>query len=195
MKVSIVLGLAVLCGVSVCGLGCHKRVRVVTQIQAEPPPAAVVTVTGPAPAIVGVVLVGAQMDIRGDIEFDTGAATIRDSIASQLVLSSVLQILQNNPSIQKVRVEGHTDSDGSEASNLVLSQLRSAAVVKWLIDHGVALGRLSSVGCGATDPLVPNTSAENKQRNRRTEFDVEELGGLRPEGYTNPCAPNPLRKP
>jgi len=140
-------------------------------------------------------LVGAQVDIRGDIEFDTGAATIRDSIASQLVLSSALQILQNNPSITKLRVEGHTDSDGTEASNLVLSQLRAAAVVKWLTDHGVALGRLTSVGCGASDPLVPNTSPDNKQRNRRTEFDVEELGGQRPSGYTNPCAPNPARRP
>lgn len=194
MKCSTVVGVAVLLCVSVFGLGCHHRARVVTVVQAPPATAPQVIVTAPAP-LSGVTLVGAQIDIRGDIEFDTGAATIRDTIASQLILSSVLQILQNNPVITKLRVEGHTDSDGTEASNLVLSQLRAAAVVKWLIDHGVALGRLTSVGCGATDPLVPNSSPENKQRNRRTEFDVEELAGKRPDGYTSPCTPNPLRKP
>jgi outer membrane protein OmpA-like peptidoglycan-associated protein len=184
-----VLGLAVLFGATVFGVGCHHRTRVVTQVVVEAPPQ---TVT---PQVVGAILVGAQLDIRGDIEFDTGAATIRESIASQAVLSAVLVILQNNPSITRVRVEGHTDSDGTDASNVVLSQLRAAAVVKWLVDHGVALGRLNSVGCGASDPLVPNTSPENKQRNRRTEFDIEELAGSRPDGYTNPCAPNPMRRP
>jgi outer membrane protein OmpA-like peptidoglycan-associated protein len=187
MRSTVVLGLAAMVGASVLGLGCHHRTRVVVREQE-------VVVEAPA-GLTGVILVGAQIDIRGDIEFDTGAATIRDSMASQAVLSSVLTILQNNPSITRVRVEGHTDSDGSDASNLVLSQLRAAAVVKWLVDHGVALGRLNSVGCGASDPLVPNVSPENKQRNRRTEFDLEELGGRRPDGYTNPCAPNPMRRP
>jgi outer membrane protein OmpA-like peptidoglycan-associated protein len=185
MKSPNVLGLAVLLSASVFGTGCHHRTRVVREVVVETP----------SGGLTGVVLVGAQIDIRGDIEFDTGAATIRDSMASQAVLTAVLVILQNNPTITRVRVEGHTDSDGTEASNLVLSQLRAAAVVKWLVDHGVALGRLDSVGCGAVDPLVPNTSPENKQRNRRTEFDLEELGGRRPEGFTNPCAPNPSRRP
>ncbi len=180
-------GLAVTMAAGILGTGCAHRHRT-RYVEQE------VVVQAPA-GLTGVVLVGAQLDIRGDIEFDTGAATIRDSMASQAVLSSILVILQNNPVITKVRVEGHTDSDGTDASNLVLSQLRAAAVVKWLVDHGVALGRLDAVGCGASDPLVPNVSAENKQRNRRTEFDLEELGGQRPEGYTNPCAPNPSRRP
>jgi outer membrane protein OmpA-like peptidoglycan-associated protein len=185
MKSPIVLGLAIMSAASTFGLGCHHRTRVITQE----------VVVGPPGGLTGVVLVGAQLDIRGDIEFDTGAATIRDSVASQAVLSSILVILQNNPIITKVRVEGHTDSDGTDASNLVLSQLRAAAVVKWLVERGVSLGRLDAVGCGASDPLVPNVSPENKQRNRRTEFDLEELGGQRPDGYTNPCAPNPARHP
>lgn len=185
MKPPTVLGLAVMLSASVFGAGCHHRTRVVREVVVETP----------SGGLTGVILVGAQIDIRGDIEFDTGAATIRDSVASQAVLSAVLVILQNNPSIARVRVEGHTDSDGTDASNVVLSQLRAAAVVKWLVDHGVALGRLDAVGCGASDPLVPNTSPENKQRNRRTEFDIEELGGRRPDGYTNACAPNPMRTP
>src|ERR1700733_7790769 len=102
MKSPNVLGLAVLLSASVFGTGCHHKTRVVREVVVETP----------SGGLTGVVLVGAQIDIRGDIEFDTGAATIRDSMASQAVLSAVLVILQNNPSISRVRVEGHTDSDG-----------------------------------------------------------------------------------
>ena len=63
-------------------------------------------------------------------------------------------------------------------------------MVKWLVDHGVAAGRFAAAGCAARDPLVPNDTAEHKQKNRRTEFDVEQIGGKRPNSYTNPCEPN-----
>lgn len=67
-------------------------------------------------------------------------------------------------------------------------------MVKWLLDKGVEGKRLYAVGCGSRDPLVPNTSAENKQKNRRTELDVEQFDGKQPEGFTAACAPNPGRK-
>jgi outer membrane protein OmpA-like peptidoglycan-associated protein len=105
----------------------------------------------------------------------------------------VLKILQDNPSITRVRIEGHTDGDGSEAHNQYLSDHRAIAVVEWLVTKGVARNRLVAVGCAASDPIVPNTSAANKQRNRRTEFDIEELDGKRPSAYTQSCAPNPKR--
>jgi outer membrane protein OmpA-like peptidoglycan-associated protein len=164
---------------SLAGLSCRHRQQVVVVYSQE---------------LKGVVLVGAQIEITGNIEFDTGAATIRDTPASQGVLNQVLQILQQNPGITRLRVEGHTDSDGTDASNLVLSDQRAIAVVGWLAQHGVAPARLSPVGCAAHDPLVPNTTPENKQRNRRTEFDIEEMNGASPNGYTSPCAPNPARQ-
>lgn len=135
-------------------------------------------------------MVGAQLDIPGEIEFDVGAATIKDTPASHAVLDAALKALQD-PDITKVRVEGHTDSDGNPASNMALSEKRANAVISWLTGKGIDAKRLHGVGCAAKDPLVPNTTAENKQKNRRTEFDVEEIDGKKPDGYTEACAPNP----
>jgi outer membrane protein OmpA-like peptidoglycan-associated protein len=136
-------------------------------------------------------MVGAQLDIKGEIEFDVGKATIKDSAASQQVLNAALQALQTAPQITKLRVEGHTDSDGAAALNLTLSEQRAASVITWLTSKGVDAKRLKGVGCGAKDPIAPNTTAENKQKNRRTEFDVEEIDGKKPDGFTDACAANP----
>ena len=60
-------------------------------------------------------MVGAQLDIPGEIEFDVGAATIRDTPGSHVVLDAALKVFQTAPAITKVRIEGHTDSDGTPA--------------------------------------------------------------------------------
>jgi OmpA-OmpF porin, OOP family len=134
---------------------------------------------------------GAQLDIPGEIEFDVGAATIKDTPGSHAVLDAVVNVLSTTPSITGVRVEGHTDSDGNPQNNLALSEKRAGSVIAFLVGKGIDAKRLHGVGCGAKDPLVPNTSAENKQKNRRTEFDVEGVDGKKPDGYTQACAPNP----
>jgi OOP family OmpA-OmpF porin len=139
-------------------------------------------------------MVGAQLDIPGEIEFDVGAATIRDTANSQAVLNAALKALSMSMAITRLRVEGHTDSDGTPAGNLTLSEKRATNVVAWLTSKGVDAKRLHPVGCGSKDPLAPNTSVENKQMNRRTEFDVEDIDGKKPDGYTEACAPNPAAK-
>jgi outer membrane protein OmpA-like peptidoglycan-associated protein len=139
-------------------------------------------------------MVGAQLDIPGEIEFDVGAATIRDTANSQAVLNAALKALTMSMAITRVRVEGHTDSDGTPAGNLTLSEKRANNVVAWLTSKGVDAKRLRPVGCGAKDPLAPNSSVENKQMNRRTEFDVEDIDGKKPDGYTEACMPNPAAK-
>jgi outer membrane protein OmpA-like peptidoglycan-associated protein len=161
---------------------------------APPPPAAPPPAPPPPPAAPALALVGAQLDIKGEIEFDTGKATIKDNAASQGVLNAALAILKGAPMVTKVRVEGHTDSDGIPAENQKLSEARAAAVVKWLVDHGIEANRFVTAGCAARDPLFKNDTPEHKARNRRTEFDLEELNGKRPEGYTEACAPNTARK-
>ncbi len=110
------------------------------------------------------------------------------------MLNQVATIMKNFPQINRIRVEGHTDSDGNSADNLTLSENRAKAVITWLVAHGVDQSRFSFEGCAARDPLVPNDTAEHKQRNRRTEFDIELLDGKAPPGYTTPCAHNNFRK-
>jgi OOP family OmpA-OmpF porin len=158
-------------------------------------PAAPAAEGAPAKIVVqGLNLEGAQLSGIPDIEFDTGQATIKATPANAATLGLLVLGSQQNRNITLLRVEGHTDSDGDPANNQVLGERRALAVVEWLVAHGVDRGRLHPVGCGARDPLFPNDSSEHKARNRRTEFDIEAIGGQRPEGYTDACAPNSMRK-
>jgi len=143
---------------------------------------------------VGLPLTGSQIDILGTIEFDTDSDKIRQTPQTIGILTTLATAGKAYPQITKLRVEGHTDSDGNEGHNQDLSLRRAQAVVKWLTDHDIAANRLTAAGCGSKDPLAPNTTPEGKQRNRRTEFDIEEANGKPFSLATAPCAPNPARK-
>ncbi|HOP65317.1 MAG TPA: OmpA family protein, partial [Spirochaetota bacterium] len=69
-----------------------------------------------------------------------------------------------------VVIEGHTDDIGEEAYNLRLSEGRAKSVQQYLIQKGIDDERLQYIGMGETVPLYPNTSDENRRRNRRVEF-------------------------
>jgi OOP family OmpA-OmpF porin len=136
---------------------------------------------------------GAELELPGKVDFDTGSANIQETENTHHKLHRVLRLLQKYPNITEVRVEGHTDSDGDPQANMLLSKARAEAVVAWLVAKGIDPARLHARGCGASDPMVPNNSPENKAKNRRTEFDVIRLDGKRPDGYTEACMPNPHR--
>ena len=86
-------------------------------------------------------------------------------------LGQLLGMLRDNPAL-RLEIGGHTDSDGSEAYNDELSTRRANAVVDHLVNNGIPGERLVAKGYGASQPLVPNDSDENKARNRRTEMRV-----------------------
>jgi outer membrane protein OmpA-like peptidoglycan-associated protein len=94
-------------------------------------------------------------------------ATIKPE--SMGVINSIVQLMKDHPEI-KLSVEGHTDSDGDDASNQILSEKRAQAVVAELTKMGVAAVRLTSKGWGETKPVGPNNTAEGKAANRRVEF-------------------------
>jgi OOP family OmpA-OmpF porin len=64
-------------------------------------------------------------------------------------------------------IEGHTDSVGTEAYNLALSDRRAKSVFDYLTSRGVDPARLSSVGHGELKPIADNATAEGRQLNRR----------------------------
>ena len=101
------------------------------------------------------------------IEFDTGKATLKP--ASEKVLGDVLSLLRAQPE-WKMKIEGHTDSTGTKAGNITLSQQRAAAVVAWLVKNGVAKTRLTAVGMGDTKPVAENGTDAGRARNRRVEL-------------------------
>ena len=84
-------------------------------------------------------------------------------------MDEIVTLLKEHPNVI-VEIQGHTDDVGSEAFNLKLSQKRAEAVRQYLIDHGIEPDRLIAKGYGESKPLVPNTSPENRAKNRRVEF-------------------------
>lgn len=89
--------------------------------------------------------------------------------AGRAALAQAARILTANPLV-KVRIEGHTDSNGSTADNLALSRARAQTVLDFLVKQGVATDRLSAEGYGESRPARPNTSEANQAVNRRVEF-------------------------
>jgi len=85
------------------------------------------------------------------------------------MLKQVLALFTSTPSFS-AEVSGHTDNVGTPDYNLKLSDARAAAVKAWLVQQGVAAARLTSRGYGDTRPLVPNTTDENRFKNRRVEL-------------------------
>lgn len=106
------------------------------------------------------------------VEFATGSDEILDS--STAVLTDVLSILQTNDQITRVRVEGHTDDRGRDASNLTLSRDRAASVMRWLVEHGLDPARVEGWGCGEAHPITDNRTRRGRQSNRRVEFHILE---------------------
>lgn len=86
-------------------------------------------------------------------------------------LDSLFDIVSRCPTMV-IEVGGHTDDKGSAASNTRLSQKRANSVVGYLTSKGINPDRLQSVGYGEAVPLVPNTSAQNRAKNRRIAFKV-----------------------
>lgn len=119
-----------------------------------------------------VVLQGEQILIKDSIFFETGRATIKAE--SHGLLDEVAQVLQDNPELKKVRIEGHTDSRGSAFNNLELSQLRADAVAAYLASRGVDRTRLDPIGFGEERPLVPGNDEAAWSKNRRVDFFVVE---------------------
>jgi outer membrane protein OmpA-like peptidoglycan-associated protein len=115
-----------------------------------------------------VVVEKTRIKINDTILFDYNKATIRQE--SYGLMDEIARVILDNPQITKIRVEGHTDSDGNDAYNLKLSQARAESVVNYLTAAGVVRSRLDPVGFGEARPLVANDTDANKQINRRVEF-------------------------
>ena len=123
-----------------------------------------------------------KIEILQRVEFETNKAVLRPE--SDEVLEAVRKVLEDNPDVTKILVEGHTDDRGADYYNLALSKRRAAAVVKWLTDHGIAAGRLTSQGFGETKPIDSNDTEEGRQNNRRVEFRIIEQSGKAVEPQT-----------
>lgn len=107
------------------------------------------------------------------------AGTIRFRFASAILdpaslstLDRLAEIARSCPGF-RIEIIGHTDSIGPSDANQALSEARAAVVATYLAKAGIEVARLTTIGYGETRPLVPNTSASNRAKNRRIEFSVK----------------------
>jgi OmpA-OmpF porin, OOP family len=105
-------------------------------------------------------------DYAKTILFDSGKSSFQQR--TYPVLEAITAILQEYPN-SNFSIEGHTDSDGSDAANQKLSEDRAAAVKDYLVSKGINSARLSSKGFGESMPIDTNKTKAGKANNRRTE--------------------------
>ena len=104
-----------------------------------------------------------------NIFFDFDKATLREESISEL--ERLVNYLKKKPAIH-IELSGHTDSYGSDAYNIRLSQNRAQSVVNYLISHGIATERLIAKGYGESKPVDTNETDQGRQNNRRVEFTI-----------------------
>jgi len=102
-----------------------------------------------------------------DFEFNSTQLTT----PAQHTLDEVAAALLTQPEL-KVEIQGHTDSIGTDAYNLGLSQRRAAAVKAYLIGKGLNATALTAQGYGKAKPIASNATAEGRAQNRRVAFEV-----------------------
>jgi OOP family OmpA-OmpF porin len=85
------------------------------------------------------------------------------------MLDEAVVILKKNPEI-KVEVDGHTDNIGPAEYNMMLSERRANAIMKYFVDNGVEAERLTVKGFGLTKPAAGNDTKEDRAKNRRVEL-------------------------
>lgn len=135
-----------------------------------------VTEAGPDPSLridlgeARVEVTDQQVEISEAIYFETDSAVLRGRSSS--LLEEVARTLRARPEIKRVRIEGHTDAQGTAAHNLDLSRRRAAAVRASLVDRGVERRRLETQGFGDAQPVDSNDTEAGRAANRRVVFQV-----------------------
>lgn len=110
-----------------------------------------------------------SVTLKGDVSFDTNSSVVRPGLYGEL--DRIASVLVQYPQTV-IRVEGHTDSVGSEAYNMDLSRRRAEAVRNLLVQRGVAGSRLEVVAFGESLPVATNDTEAGRQKNRRVELKI-----------------------
>jgi outer membrane protein OmpA-like peptidoglycan-associated protein len=106
-----------------------------------------------------------------DVYFNTDKATLRES--SYDALNDLVAAMRTNKAMQ-VEIAGHTDDRASAKYNRDLSQRRAESVKAYLVENGIAEGRIEAKGYGEAEPVASNETEEGRQKNRRVEVRILE---------------------
>lgn len=107
--------------------------------------------------------------VLNNIFFESGSYKLMSSSFPEL--KKLTEILQNNTAL-KIEISGHTDNVGDASNNKALSEKRAEAVKAYLVLKGIPTSRIKTVGHGSSQPIAPNDTEANRQKNRRTELTI-----------------------
>jgi outer membrane protein OmpA-like peptidoglycan-associated protein len=113
---------------------------------------------------------GLLVEMKGDILFDSGSSALKPDAVERL--TQVGDILAKYAD-DRVRIEGHTDSQGAVAFNEELSMKRADSVKRVLVGRGVQEKQIMVLGLGESRPLADNSTAPGRAQNRRVELHID----------------------
>ena len=109
----------------------------------------------------------APQQVLNGVNFEYNSAELKGG--STAVLDEIVRALKANPDVL-VEVQGHTDSQGTAAYNMSLSERRAASVMQYLLDGGINATRIKAVGKGEAEPVADNATDAGRLQNRRVEL-------------------------
>lgn len=105
-----------------------------------------------------------------NVQFETGSNRLKS--ASYIVLDQIIQLMKEKP-MQKLSINGYTDSIGKANTNQILSEKRAKACYDYFLEKGFPARRLTYRGFGEQNPIASNATAEGRAQNRRVEFELK----------------------
>ena len=113
-----------------------------------------------------------KIEITEKIQFKKDSAEILP--VSFGLMDEIFGVMDKNPQVKKIGIEGHASSEGPDVYNKQLSDRRAKAVMKYLVDKGIKADCLTAQGFGEEKPIGDNNTEEGKEKNRRVEFNILE---------------------
>ena len=104
------------------------------------------------------------------VYFESADADITS--ASKMVLNTIVKMFKKE-SKYRLNIEGHTDSEGDDKLNNVLSKKRASIVKDYLVKNGISKDRLVTSGFGEQKPIADNNTEQGKAKNRRVELYIK----------------------
>jgi outer membrane protein OmpA-like peptidoglycan-associated protein len=125
-----------------------------------------------------------RVGVASDVSFDFDSAAIRSN--AQATYAKIAAVLKDYDKTV-IHVVGHTDSTGSEAYNMRLSEQRADAVATVLRSSGVVPARILTEGRGESEPVADNSTAAGQAKNRRVDIVIKAIvEGNEAAAYTPP---------